>query len=83
MPRNGAEQMHEGTITLSARVPLSLARTFARFSSEADRTVSAEVRRAMRLYIATMDNESPAGKPGFVQTAAAGAGAHEAAYSAT
>lgn len=58
MPRTADNGIREGTIHVTARVPRSLARRFAQFASEADRTVSAEVRRAMRQYAATRNDEA-------------------------
>jgi hypothetical protein len=40
-----------GAVTIGARVPSSLATDLARLAKSADRTVSAEVRRALRLHV--------------------------------
>jgi len=58
MPRTADNGIREGTIHVTARVPRSLARRFAQFASEADRTISAEVRRAMRHYAAARNDEA-------------------------
>lgn len=67
MPRTADNGIREGTIHVTARVPRSLARRFAQFASEADRSVSAEVRRAMWHYAAAARNDEAAPTGGSIE----------------
>jgi hypothetical protein len=46
-----AKQSQEGTVHITARVPVELARAFERLASAEDRSVSAELRRVMRRHV--------------------------------
>jgi len=51
------------TIYISARVPADLAHAFGRVAEARDRTISAELRQAMREHVAaTSDEAAPAGR---------------------
>ena len=51
------------TIYISARVPADLAHAFGRVAEARDRTISAELRQAMREHLAaTSDEAAPAGR---------------------
>ena len=49
----------ESTTHITARVPIPLGEALARLASQEDRTVSAEVRRAVREYVARNDDGPP------------------------
>lgn len=61
MPRQATSE--ERSVHVTARVPESLAKDFERVASREDRSVSAELRRAMRQHVSTCDavSSSPMG----------------------
>jgi hypothetical protein len=49
-----------GTVHVTARVPVELAQEFERVATEEDRSISAELRRVMRLHVeAWRQNQAP------------------------
>jgi hypothetical protein len=47
------------TTHITARIPTALSDALARLAEQEDRTVSAEVKRAVREYVARNDDEPP------------------------
>lgn len=57
----GKVSKREETVSVAVRVPADLARAFERVAHSEERTVSAEVRRLMRLRVTEKMMEQPAG----------------------
>jgi len=57
-----AKQSQEGTVHITARVPADLARAFERMALAEDRSVSAELRRAMRGHVERAAGRSTSGR---------------------
>lgn len=62
---------------MTAKVDRDLAEAMRATARLNDRTLSAEVRRALRSYLSTMNDESPVVTPGSREISAAGVGRHD------